>query len=252
MQRYLMWLCSLATITMLSASFSFAQSVDDLVVFTEEYPPYNYTADGKVVGSSTEIVLDVLERLGSKLTRNDIQVVPWARAYNEVTHNKNAIIFSIARSGERESQFKWVCSLGCLTIGVIAHKQKGMVINGLADLRKYRIGVVREDIGHQMIRKLIPEKKLDIANSSTANLRKLQERRIDMFVYDVDKFIKHVLARLRLNAREYEVVHVLGKMSICLAFNKDADDGLVDKFRTALREVVQERKTDSCPPVREN
>ncbi len=47
-------------------------------IMTEELPPFNYTESGKVTGFSSEIVLEISERVGHPKA---IQVMPWARAY---------------------------------------------------------------------------------------------------------------------------------------------------------------------------
>lgn len=227
-------------------SMGIAQDVNKLIILTEEYPPYNYMDKGKVCGTSTEIVVEVLERLGSKLNRKDIRLIPWARAYHEVITSKDTILYSTVRNKDRENSFKWVCPVGYNTVGVIARKRDRVVIKEPEDFERYRIGVVREDIGHQLMRKLVPEKDLDIVNSSESNLRKLQEGRIDMFVYDV-QVAGFVLARLGLDANKFETVYVLEKSPLCIAFNKDVDDDLVQKFQIALDEVLKERPPNESP-----
>ncbi len=226
-------------------SFAAAQNFDNLKIFTEEYPPYNYMEGGKVSGIATEVVVEILDRLGSKLGREDIQLVPWARAYSEVLNSRNAVIYSIVRSKERENLFKWVCPVDCCTIGVIARKREHVVIKKPEDFEKYRIGVVREDIGHQMMKKLVEEKDLDIANSSESNLRKLKEGRIDLFVYDV-RVIDHILSRLELDPEMYEIVYEIDSLSLCIAFNKDADDTLVQAFQEALDQILKEKPMGMC------
>jgi len=222
-----------------------AQDINKLIIMTEEYPPYNFKDSGRVCGTSTTLVLEILDRLDSILTRGDIRIIPWARAYNEALQNRDAVIYSITRNKEREDLFKWVCPVGCNTIGVVARKRDRVVIKNVADFEKYHIGVVREDVGHQLMRKMIPEKDLDIANSSESNLRKLQEGRIDLFIYDVE-VADFVLDRLDLEANNYETVYVLDKAPLCIAFNKDADDALIKSFQTALDEILKEQPAKLC------
>lgn len=244
MKRYIAFL--LAPLVFAMTSLVMAQDVDKLIVLTEEYPPYNYMDKDKVCGTATEIVVDVLERLGSKLTRKDIRLIPWARAYHEVLTSKDAILYSTTRTADREQTFKWVCPVGFNIVGVIARKRDRVVIKEPEDFERYRIGVVREDIGHQLMRKLIPEKDLDIVNSSESNLRKLQEGRIDMFVYDV-QVAGFVLTRLGLDADKFETIYVLEKSPLCIAFNKDVDDAFVQKFQNALDIILKERPPNESP-----
>ncbi len=45
----------------------YGNGIDDLKIMTEEYPPFNYMKDGKLVGLGTEIVVEMLKRTNSKL-----------------------------------------------------------------------------------------------------------------------------------------------------------------------------------------
>jgi len=216
-----------------------ALDVDSLKIYTENYPPYNYTEGAVIKGTSTEKVLKILKKLGSSLKRSDIQLQPWARSYETVQHDVNALIYSIAYSAERKKIFKWVCPIGRIKIGLIAAKADHIVIDSPKDLEKYRIGVVREDIGHQLIRKIAPTRNLDVAHSSELNMRKLQNGRIDLFAYDVG-VIQFLLPMLNLDPASYETVFVLDEQDLCIGFNKDAKDELVTAFQWALDAVNAE------------
>jgi polar amino acid transport system substrate-binding protein len=76
-----------------------------LKVVTEINPPNQYMADGKLTGPLVEIVQTVLEVAQIKAT---IEVLPWARAVRVAQEEQNVLIFSLGRTAERESHFKWV------------------------------------------------------------------------------------------------------------------------------------------------
>ena len=206
-------------------------------IYTEEYPPYNHWEDNKVVGTSTELVRDVIERLKGEIFFDEIELVPWARAYDEALNTKNNAVYTIARTKEREELFRWICPVACAEVGIIARKINSIRIDELEDLKGLRVGVVREDVGHQMLRKRLPEYEFDISNSSESNLLKLQQGRIDVFVYDTNVF-GSMLEIMGLKPDEFEAVHVLGKMPFCVAFNVDTDEVVLQKFRTAFTEIT--------------
>lgn len=217
-----------------------AQDLDDLRIMTEEYPPYNYIEEGRVVGSATELVVEVLKRLGARQGRDDFRLLPWARSYQEILSSSNAVLFVMTRTKEREACFQFVCPVGSARIGVIGRRSDRVVIREPEDFERYRIGVVREDVGHQLMRKLVPEKDLDIVNSSEANMLKLKEGRIDLFVYDV-QVADFILTRLGLDPNEFETVYTLEESPLCIAFNKDADLDLVRRFQDTLDALLEER-----------
>lgn len=84
----------------------------EISLVTEEYPPYYYLENNKVIGISAEITGAVSKEARIPYT---ITLYPWARAYAMALHNRNVLIFSLARSPDREDLFKWV--------GVIASGQ---------------------------------------------------------------------------------------------------------------------------------
>lgn len=225
-------------------TISFAQDEEQLTIWTEEYPPYNYSDNGTIQGMATELVVEILSCINSELTREDIRLVPWARGYANTLNHKNNLIYSITRSTHREDLFKWVCPVGSGVIGLIGRKDKHIVINTPKDMEKYRIGVVREDIGHQLMLKVLPEKELDISNSSGSNLLKLNQGRIDLFAYDTS-VADFVLKHLELDSEEYETLYILDEAPLCIAFNKDTDDAIVETFQKALNRILAERNTDT-------
>ena len=60
-------------------------AAEELTILTENLPPLNYLKNGKLVGSSVEIVQEIQKRLGSQ---EPIQVYPWARAYQMALEKK--------------------------------------------------------------------------------------------------------------------------------------------------------------------
>lgn len=52
-----------------------------LQLYTEEYPPVSFSANGRAEGMASELVRELLKRLGES---GEISVVPWARGYHTV------------------------------------------------------------------------------------------------------------------------------------------------------------------------
>ena len=117
---------------------------EDLMVYTEEFPPFNFTQDGKITGVSTEVVTRVFAaaRLNTR-----IKSLPWTETYNLAQKQKNALIYSISRRKEREKLFQWIGVIVPTTYSVIALKsRKDFKISKLEDVKKYRIGTTVEDV----------------------------------------------------------------------------------------------------------
>lgn len=81
----------------------------DLSVVSEDWPPYNYLgSNGDPQGLSTDIVKAVLRQAGLPAR---IQIYPWARALFLARNKPNTLIYSMARSREREAHFIWIGEL---------------------------------------------------------------------------------------------------------------------------------------------
>jgi len=75
-------------------------------IFTEENPPQNYACnDNSLCGSAVEIVNEIKNRIGSS---DPIRLENWDNAYNMTLINPNTVLFSMARTEERENLFEWV------------------------------------------------------------------------------------------------------------------------------------------------
>ena len=115
---------------------------EEIHVCTENWPPYYYEINGEIKGISTAIVKAVLKEAGLNYT---INVYPWARAYDMALNDKNVLIYTIARTPEREKLFKWVGEITPAD-SIIAYKLKkrgDIIVKTVQDLKKYKIGVVK-------------------------------------------------------------------------------------------------------------
>ena len=79
-----------------------------LLVMTEEFPPFNYQNDNIVHGFATKIVRKLLEE--AHLTFK-IELVPWKRAYNTALDRPNTLIYTIAKTESRKDKFHWICKI---------------------------------------------------------------------------------------------------------------------------------------------
>lgn len=77
----------------------------ELTIISENNPPFNFVKHGSPTGSSMEIVREMLRRMNRTDT---IQILPWARGYDLALSRPNVVLFSTARTNQRENLFFWV------------------------------------------------------------------------------------------------------------------------------------------------
>ncbi len=209
-------------------------------VFTEELPPYNFVQNGVVRGFSTDILLKLFQKNNIALKRKDIRVLPWARAYQMVQEIPGTILFSMARTAERENLFKWVGPILHSTSTLIARKDRKIRIENIADLARFKVGTVRESEPDQyLLRQGVPEQNLDRITSGYSNMKKLQAGRIDILAFDALS-TRFFMEQKGLDSDRYEVVLTLTSRPLYYAFNKETDDKLIAVLNTTLQEMKKQ------------
>lgn len=216
----------------------FAQDVDELILMSEDFPPYNYVENDQLKGSSIELVYAILKKINAKQAPNRIEILPWARSYKLLQEKKNTVLFAMTRTKQRESLFKWVGPISSAKNVLIAMKNKHIKVNANSDFKNYRIGVVRDDAGEQLVStKLhVDKSKLIIGVNAAPNIRMLTSGRIDLFAYD-ENVARWTILKENLNHDDFETVLTLEEGKHYIAFNKEISDVVINKFQKALNEL---------------
>lgn len=230
-------------ITMSSPTISFAQSVDDITFMTESYPPYNFIDNDQLQGVSVDLMAVIFKKLKSKLTRDHILLLPWARGYRDLLTKKNTSLFAVTRTEEREHKFKWVGPITSANFSLIARADKNIKINSIQDINQFTVGAVNGDWGERLlINAGIDLDKLQSISGQNVILRsikKLDLNRIDLFSHSFNS-VKWELSKNKLSTIEYEMVYVLDKSDLYYAFHVDTPDKLIQQFQNALEEIKQQ------------
>lgn len=146
---------------LLCFSLALAQDPDNILYMTENYPPYNFVENGQLKGISVDLMVLMLEKLGSKKTREDIRIFPWPRGYQGVLNRPNTSLFAMTRTEEREKLFNWVGPFYAEKIVLIARKSRQIKISSIKDLVRYKIGVVSKDVGELVLaEKKVPRENI--------------------------------------------------------------------------------------------
>jgi polar amino acid transport system substrate-binding protein len=119
-----------------------AQPQEDVLALTAD-GPLQPVVDGRVGGVVAEVVRATLAHAQLRFR---IEAVPWARAYREALKRPGTLVFSLARTPEREQLFRWIGPI--VPVNYALYKRRGrddVVVPSLDAARRYRIGVLRAD-----------------------------------------------------------------------------------------------------------
>lgn len=213
-------------------------SAAPLRVVTEELPPYSMTINGKPAGMATEVVQAVLDEMGE---HSNIQVMPWARAYDIALNGRNVLIYSLARTPARESLFTWVEPI------VSGHWKlyslnPNLRLHSLDEARRYQIATVKDDVGEQFLldNGFQIGKNLQSSNRYDINYEKLRMGRVDLWI--VNETNANYIVK-QLGQDPAQTLHPaldlenLGGDGLSIAFSRNTATETVTRFRQGLEKV---------------
>lgn len=159
-----------------------ARAQAGLQIVTEEAPPYNFSdKDGRPTGMCTELVQEVLSLLQQPA---EISVLPWARAYEMARLGENVLIYSIARTAQRDSLFKWAGVLTQVEYSLYALASRGLRLASLSDAMRWQTATVNADVGEQYLEAhgFAKGRQLQSSARNQFNFEKLKMGRVDLWI----------------------------------------------------------------------
>ncbi len=222
-------------VLMLSASFS-VFSVEQIQIVTENLKPLNYLEGNEVKGSSTQIVRKLLQESG--LT-GSIQVYPWARSYAMALRQKNTLIYTINRTPERESKFKWIGLTASKKYNSSLYKLKSnhhIQATNLEGAKAYTVGVNIGDVNHELLKSEGFE-YISAVSQRSQSIKMLMRNRIDLIVGSYP-ILWEEFKRLGESVDRIEVLLPFRVSQPFIAMSKQTPDALVNKLRSAYQRLV--------------
>ncbi|THB78567.1 MAG: amino acid ABC transporter substrate-binding protein [Desulfobacteraceae bacterium] len=242
---YLMFFIALTALIIITPDKAASQSNKPLSIqiVTSEYAPFNYLENEKPTGLCTEIVQGILDELQMDVP---IQTIPWARAYKMALKQENTLIYTIARTPQRESLFHWAGTLVESKTYLFSLKKQAIQLDSLDQARHHRIGAAREDIRAKY---LISKGFLDLDQVVNAEMNavKLINKRIDLWIED-ETAAAHTVRKLGYSPEAIlsKSLHVdMGNTPKgYLAFSLNTSPELVRAFSKALEKLKSDGRYD--------
>jgi polar amino acid transport system substrate-binding protein len=208
----------------------------ELTLYTEEYPPINFSRDGKAAGLSTEVVEEILRRTG---TRVPITVVPWARGYRSALEEPNVGLFVAMRTPEREPLLKWVGPVTTVRTSFYSRRGADLKVTSLDDARKVEvIAVPREWFSHQVLRSL-GFANLDPVANTDVMVRLALTGRAQLMVAD-NQTLPAQLTQVDATMAQVDRHYTFLKTSSYIAFSRGTPDAVVRQWQQTLNEMKRD------------
>ncbi|MEW6992057.1 substrate-binding periplasmic protein [Colwelliaceae bacterium 6441] len=217
-----------------------------LTVLTEDYPPFQYlTSEGKLAGTSFLIVDEVLKNTSFDY---QIQIMPWARAYKNVTELPNTLIFSMLQTPERIEQFKWLVPLCKVTMSFYTLLERDDVsINTFDDIFAYKIGVEREQATKAFLIKKGLQKNIVEVNHNDQLREMMKYKRTDVILISDSyaKELKNTPSIINNQLRHLFTIDELNQ-TLFLAANINTSDKIVNTIKKSYQQL-KIAKPRQCP-----
>jgi polar amino acid transport system substrate-binding protein len=215
--------------------FSNLLHAEPLFLVTEEIPPYAYKQNGKPAGASVEIIKALFKEAEIPYK---ISIYPWKRAL-ETAKSKQACIFPIQRSQEREALFNWVSPVLITQTGFYTTPKSKVNIRTLDDVKNYSIGTYRGSA----VEDYLTHQGFNVVSTSTdnVNIRKLSSNRIDVWAADT------LTASYLADKEKKEIREALVYFTTlrALACNLTVPKDQVKKLQQALQTIYQKGTVDN-------
>ncbi len=216
----------------------------ELVLLTENFPPYNMAKNGKnfaqdenINGIAVDIVREMFKR--ADITYSLTLRFPWERIYKLALEKPGYGVFVMARLPDREKLFKWVGPIGPDDWIMLAKADSKISLETLEDARKYKIGAykgdaIAETLAKQGLKPIVVLRDQD-------NAKKLTSGQIDLWA--TGDPAGRYLAR-QDGVTGLKTVLRFNSAELYLALNKNVPDETVAKLQAALDKLRKEGVVD--------
>ncbi len=206
-----------------------------LTVVTELSPPNQTLINNQVSGESTELVKAIFAKAN---INPNIELYPWARAYNMALKRPNIFIYSMAKTPEREKHFHWIGEVATYQMGFVKLSSRTDInITSNEQAKDYKIAVQRNDLAAQRL----TDRGYTVVYTSDINksYQLLMSGKVDLIIDDKN-YIAAMAEQLALDERRFSFTHGIDFLTMkgYLAANINTEKRYVDALKKAFNEVM--------------
>jgi len=201
----------------------------------------NFKKGEEITGLITDVVKEIIARTG---TKGSIKLYPWARVYQIGLREPNVVLFTAARTEQRENLFYWVGPIINKHWVLFAKRGSSIDIKSLDDAKKVRkIGVMRGDAREEMLREEMLKAKgfenLHLLRNHIQALKMLMLDRVDLFA-SADVEIPILASGANISPNDVKIVWKLSIIQSYILISKKKPDATVRIWQEAFEEIKKE------------
>ncbi|EAT13060.1 ABC-type amino acid transport/signal transduction systems, periplasmic component/domain [Oceanobacter sp. RED65] len=221
---------------MLMSAASWAAS--DVTLYTEQFPPYNMTSDGKafahkaedISGLCTDIVKQILQHVSLDVR---MKLRNWSYGMSKTKQKPNTGLFCTAKTQERSELFQWVGPLTEIRWTLFARPDSSIKLDNLEAAKQYNIGGYKDDV----MTTYLQDRgfKISALANDSVNPKRLMLNQIDLWV--ADELSGPYVASDSADIDGLKNVLVFKTSPLYIAFNPKTDPQIIKGFQQAYDKV---------------
>ena len=212
---------------------------------TEEYPPLNTGANGTIEGIGPDMLRAAAGQLNLTLRADQLRLTTWTDAYRTALERNDTVVFSTARTADREDLFQWAGPIARLQYVVLADRNRTVAGD---DLARYRIATIRDDTAATYLHEAgVTDSSILYETDPAALIAAIGDGRADALAYPLLP-ARALLSRYDGEPDRFEVVRLLGERDMYFAFNRNVSPIVVRAFNQSLAALKTERDAAGVAP----
>lgn len=218
-----------------------AEGLDRVVLYTEQFPPYNYESQGKLEGINFELVELMCQR--AKLDCQ-FELLPWNRAFNLAKTTPNAGVFSTSRNDQREPDFLWVGPLVSSQAYFYKLKSREEIkVVAHTDILKYTVAATHNDIYENLLMNMgfVLNQNLLAVSDKNDGTELFFSGKLDLLVASPNTLLHKIGSRKHL-VEPLMPLNVDNLKGNHIAFSLQTKPEVIQKLNRALAELRKENK----------
>lgn len=236
-----------SVLTALLPSLILADDRPVMQIVTSEYPPFEYSEDGRLVGTDTHVIRQVVTAMGYEPR---IELLPWIRAEAKVRRGEADLVYSLTYSEARANFYHFTDPINQVQDVFFALRDSNINWQTMDDLNGLRVGISASYSYAPEFMDWIerhPDRVTRVSHEQPelTSLKMLVHRRIDLFICE-RSVCEYLLEKHREEEPELSKVGpipgVVGESRpFRAAFSRQNPEGeaLRDAFNRALHELKQ-------------
>ncbi len=202
-----------------------------LRILTEEFPPLNYkAADGTITGEATEVVLEIERRLNKSDT---IEMKNWTDAYSVTLAQSDTVLYTTARTPERESSFKWVGPVASFDMVFYANSSSNLAVPNLSYAKMAKSVCAQSEDARAQYLLDNGFDNVDLQMNDAQCAQRVYLGQDDLW-FGSSQVYNMTLQKAGLPSSSLRAVYVANKTDTYIAFNRQISDEVVKQWQDAL------------------